>query len=555
VTPHFPAMPGPAPQLGVGFDLSWGNGFVAHPAGDHAHPAVKRFLADHHDRFAHVFVSWQPRSRGAHTLDLYRPAWDDLFANLQGYPVRALHQTALNLAGARYDRDAILDLTNALVARYGLRWVNEDLGYWSLDGRPLPYPLPPPLTDAGLDLVVANTVACREALCVPLVVEFPGFSDAYSLVIGDWDAYDFFREAVQRANVPCTLDVGHLLSWRWLRGHRGPALLEGLERLPLAHCFEVHLSGVQLDGERFVDAHHGVLIPAQHALLDRLRALCPNLRAVTYEDPRFDTAGQLAASNQSSLRTLIEQMATPVAPETLPAPRPRPTSTSADIDPFDLECALDRCLRDPAHHATLTAPHPLADLHAADVATLGLEVRGSLARRPSLGQPSLHERFAPLFEAWRIAHPSDPNGLLAAFGAHPAGSRWSDDDPARPCLEQALFDFALELHLIDPEVLRQCFYTSLFHTLAIDPTPRFRVPEWVEGGPGDYRFVDPGPPCRLYAVAGTRVICGPLPALAADVLAGHTDDAIEARHGLQPGGVRPVRAKLEAIGLHTQPAS
>ena len=41
-----------------------------------------------------------------------------------------------------YPRAAICEFTNALARRYDLRWVNEDLGLWSLNGRPLPYPLP-----------------------------------------------------------------------------------------------------------------------------------------------------------------------------------------------------------------------------------------------------------------------------------------------------------------------------------------------------------------------------------------------------------------------------
>jgi hypothetical protein len=42
--------------------------------------------------------------------------------------------------------------------------------------------------------------------------------------------------------------------------------------------------------------HHGVLLDAQLELLDRLLEVCPNVRAITYEDPVFDAEGCLASA-------------------------------------------------------------------------------------------------------------------------------------------------------------------------------------------------------------------------------------------------------------------
>ena len=44
-------------------------------------------------------------------------------------------------------------------------------------------------------------------------------------------------------------------------------------------------------------------------LLERLLPLCPNLRAVTFEDPRFDAAGQLLTGNQRSWTRIVETLA------------------------------------------------------------------------------------------------------------------------------------------------------------------------------------------------------------------------------------------------------
>jgi uncharacterized protein (UPF0276 family) len=291
--------------LGVGLDLPWDGttGFAA----DLLAAPVRSFLRGSAASWSHAFFSWQPRDRAAPAVEDYAAAWDDLSAALPPELPRALHHTSLNLAAlGSYRRNEIFDFTNALCERYRLRWVNEDVGFWSLAGRPLPYPLPPLLDEEGLAATTANVRECQAALAVPLVLEFPGFSRGVSLVIGELHAYDFFRELAHATDSPVTLDVGHLLSWQWWRGRRGAGLFDELERLPLAHCFEIHLSGCEIVEDRFVDAHHGRLLDEQLLLLEMLLRLCPNLRAVTYEDPRFDERGALLPSNQPSWRRLEE---------------------------------------------------------------------------------------------------------------------------------------------------------------------------------------------------------------------------------------------------------
>ncbi len=279
--------------LGVGLDLRYGDthGFVAED-GDRLAPRVRRFLADHQGRFGHAFFSLQPRDRALLDVDAYVPAWDRLFEDVPALPAFGLHHTMLNLGTIDdvVDRRRLIAFTNALIARYDLRWVNEDVGIWAIDGKPLPYPLPPILTREGLDAAVRHVDEVQAALAAPLVLEFPGFDDACP---GDLDAYDFFRQLAERTGSAVTLDTGHLLSWRWLRGHRGAALLADLDRLPLAHCFELHLSGCQVIDGRFSDVHHGVLVREQLDLLEALLPSCPAARAVTYEDPKLAPDGTL----------------------------------------------------------------------------------------------------------------------------------------------------------------------------------------------------------------------------------------------------------------------
>jgi uncharacterized protein (UPF0276 family) len=308
VAPGLPSLP--RLDLGVGLDLRWGSapGFVWDAVRGHdvISEGVEAFLERHAADFGHLFVSWQPRDRGVLDARDYFPAYDALFERMGArYPTLALHHTALNLGALEpYDRGDIFELTNELIARYGFAWVNEDLGLWSLHGKPLPYPLPPYLCEPGLRAAIRNVREARAALRAPLLIEFPGFSDGTAFVVGRLHAYDFFRAVAEEADAAVTLDTGHLLSYQWLVGRRGRDLLGELERLPLDRCFEIHLSGCELRGDRFLDLHHGVLLDEQLELLDRLLALCPNVRAVTYEDPAFDATGTLAPTTVESFEKL-----------------------------------------------------------------------------------------------------------------------------------------------------------------------------------------------------------------------------------------------------------
>jgi uncharacterized protein (UPF0276 family) len=293
--------------LGIGLDLQWGApaGFRRDPAGDRVSDSVARFLDAHGSSIGCFFGSWQPKDRNRLDASDYFDAYDDLFSRVPSDVVRTLHQTTLNLGALEaYDRGAIVDLTNALAERYGLAWVNEDLGLWTIHGRSLPYPLPPYLTTPGLRAAVHNTASVQERLVVPLLVEFPGFSGETSLVVGSLHAYDFFRAVVEETDSPATLDVGHLLSYQWLLGRRGAALLDDIERLPTENCVEIHLSGAEIANERFKDLHHGVLVDEQFLLLEHLLPLCPNLRVVTYEDPKFDRDGALVPETTQSFERL-----------------------------------------------------------------------------------------------------------------------------------------------------------------------------------------------------------------------------------------------------------
>jgi uncharacterized protein (UPF0276 family) len=295
--------------LGVGFDLPWrkeGLGF--RPATALPSPQLVSYLVQ--ETYGYLMFSYQPRGCTALELGTYQLAYDRLIDIVPpGTPV-ALHHTLLNFgATRRYDRTAVYDFTNALHERYRFAWVNEDVGIWSHKGVPMPYPLPPLLISETIERTVDDLIEAKESLHPAIHLEFPGFSAHLTVIVGTLDAYDWFREVVERAGVAATLDIGHLLSYRWMQGHRGEQLYADLERLPLRHCQEIHLSGCEVTDDRFHDLHHGILLDEQLELLDRLIDRCPNLIGVTYEDPALDGAGRLPAAANVNVDRLRRRVA------------------------------------------------------------------------------------------------------------------------------------------------------------------------------------------------------------------------------------------------------
>ncbi len=299
--------------LGVGMDMPWAGGTVVGFDSQVGGPSrkVEGFLRRYGAEFSYLMFSFQPRGPAAMDASLYVPAYDRLVALVPAGTPLVLHQTTLNLAASHaYDRQAVYRFTNALHARYGFQWVVEDIGIWSQHGIPMPYPLPPFLTEEALERTIANVREARAQLAAPLHIEFPGFSDGFMVIVGELDAYDYFRRLADAADVAVTLDVGHLLSYRWLRGHRGEALFGDLDRLPLERCRELHLSGCAIARDKFLDLHHGVLLDEQLALCELLLERCPSLVGVTYEDPAYSQEGVLvpkAMPNVHRLRGLVEQ--------------------------------------------------------------------------------------------------------------------------------------------------------------------------------------------------------------------------------------------------------
>jgi uncharacterized protein len=297
------------PRLGLGLvmDMPWGGGglgrrsigFMETPDGGDITSRVRAFFRRHGGDFGYACLSFQPRSRAGVRAADYIRAYDRFYEALPTGIARAFHQTEFNMGTPEsYDRRPVAEFTNELAARYGFAWVVEDLGIWSLRGYPLPYPLPPPLTEPGLEIATRNVAETADLLTPPLHVEFPGFTEGGSFILGRLDAFEYFARLAEDADVWVTLDVGHLLSYQWLRGRTGRYMFDEIDSLPLGRCRELHLSGCQIVNGKFRDLHHGILLDEQLELTEYLLPRCPNLLGVSYEDPMYRDDGRLVEKSR-----------------------------------------------------------------------------------------------------------------------------------------------------------------------------------------------------------------------------------------------------------------
>jgi uncharacterized protein (UPF0276 family) len=298
------------PSLGVGVDLPWETspGFRRGEDHDHVDVALATFLDRHAREFGHFFFAFQPRDRNHLDATVYLSAYDALMEHFAPGCNLAFHHTMLNVCGeARYERRHLLRFTNDLVRRYGIKWVNEDIGIWSLGGKSLPYPLAPMLNKHSLSRAKDVVKEIQDTLLCPFVLEFPGFTDGSSLLIGDMDAFDYFRELATGTDAWVNLDTGHILSYQFLCARLNRPV-PTWERLPLDRCFEIHLAGSQVAGNNFRDMHDGRILPEQFELLRFLLKSCPELCAVTFEDPRILPSGDFEGESAANWERLSDTL-------------------------------------------------------------------------------------------------------------------------------------------------------------------------------------------------------------------------------------------------------
>lgn len=295
--------------LGVGMDLPWNHEIGFQTQTDDITEKMYLFLDEYAKDFSYMFLAFQPKNQNYLDSKEYTLAYDKLFIAATDIPLRAFHHTMLNMGAMEpYEKRYIAKFTNDLIEKYNFQWIVEDLGIWSIQGKSLPYPLPPFLNEQGLKACIVNIKEWQSLLHAPLCLEFPGFTEGSNFYIGQIDAFKFFKIVAEETASIVTIDVGHILSYQWLKGYQGDQMYSNLEHLPLDRCFELHLSGCVIHEGKFRDMHHGVLLDEQIELLQFFLDNCPNLKAVTYEDPKYDRSGKLILKSQRNYERLKESV-------------------------------------------------------------------------------------------------------------------------------------------------------------------------------------------------------------------------------------------------------
>src|SRR5262249_512356 len=147
----------------------------------------------------------------------YFPAYDDLFVRTGArFATRSLRHAAQSRRVIdAYRRGELLEVTNALVDRYGFSWVTEDVGLWPIAGpsgtlRPSAAEdravQKPSLNHESLMAAVRHARVVRAALEAPLLLDFPSFA-TLGAGIGAIHAFDFFRALADEADVAVSFDA------------------------------------------------------------------------------------------------------------------------------------------------------------------------------------------------------------------------------------------------------------------------------------------------------------------------------------------------------------
>ena len=117
------------------------------------------------------------------------------------------------------------------------------------------------------------------SLHVPFLAEVP----TCSFVAGDMPLGEFFTRIVDVSGCKVVLDLGHLVSYCLYRDESIKRVLSGF---PLSAIWEFHIAGAKINDShpyRYIDTHSDPVLPAVYRALSLGLALCPNVRAITYE--------------------------------------------------------------------------------------------------------------------------------------------------------------------------------------------------------------------------------------------------------------------------------
>jgi hypothetical protein len=285
----------------------------------------------------------------------------------------------------------------------------------------------------------------------------------------------------------------------------------------------------------------------QLRLLERLVESCPNLRAVTFEDPRLDGNGALDAGSRASwekLRAITQRWS---------GPRVQAShAQTATQPPSEAE------LRDPRHEERLA--EAIYDVRTETAFGLAPQARAAMAdsvrdmvlARAHRGTGGLRQWFPRTLAAWLSRHPDDVDliQLVTRFCASAVSRAWREalGAPLGLSLEEALYRFFDENAVADAATREEELLGALMRGLAVCPRARFLLPPSVRVVPGGHAAVSRQ--SILHAAVDGRYLTGPITPAVAAVLRGdataHDDPKLQpVREHLATMRLWPVGVRVE----------
>jgi uncharacterized protein (UPF0276 family) len=197
-----------------------------------------------------------------------------------------LHCASMSVAGFVPPDEATLKLVDREAKRTKTPWIGEHLAFITADPlktgsdstpTALTYTVCPQLSEETVEQVAYNLSRLRPQFDVPVILEnSPQYFDVPGSTM---PMTDFIRAVTERCDVGLLLDLTHFLISMLNTGHDAT---KEIDRLPLDHLVEIHISGLNVQSGIAWDDH---ATPATEPVFDLLQRVLRRARpgAVTLE--------------------------------------------------------------------------------------------------------------------------------------------------------------------------------------------------------------------------------------------------------------------------------
>jgi uncharacterized protein len=200
------------------------------------------------------------------------------------------HGVSLSLGGADpLDINRVARLAR-LATALDAPFVSEHVAFVRAGGVEAGHLLPLPRTRAMLEVFVANVLAAKSLLPVPLALE--NVATLFDWPAPEMDEATFLAEAVRQTDSLLLLDVSNLYANS--RNHRFDPLLF-LDRLPLDRLAYVHVAGGVERNGLYHDTHAHAIPRGAIELLEELSSRVTLPGVLLERDDHFPPEGEIAA--------------------------------------------------------------------------------------------------------------------------------------------------------------------------------------------------------------------------------------------------------------------